>query len=283
MNVTSLRPTRLAPRTAFVLGGGGNLGAIQIGMLQALYARDIRPDVLVGSSVGAINAAALAVEPTVAGIEAMHQTWLDPATGQVFSAGRLGGPWQLFRKGRSMVGNERLRALLDGKVAGRRFDELEVPLHVVATSLRTARERWFHEGDVTEAVLASAALPAVLPPVEIDGDVFIDGGVVDNVPIGRAVELGAERVVVLHVGNFDRPRPDPQRPLDVLLQAFSIARSYRFEADRARTHGVELVVLPGIDPGPVKRNDFSRSGRLIDQARRHTGAWLDAHPVAIGT
>jgi hypothetical protein len=72
----------------------------------------------------------------------------------VFSAGRLGGPWQLFRKGRSMVGNERLRALLDSKVAGRRFDQLEVPLHVVATSLRTARERWFHEGDVTEAVLA---------------------------------------------------------------------------------------------------------------------------------
>jgi NTE family protein len=252
-------------------------------MLQALAARDIRPDVLVGASVGAVNAAGFALDPTPAGIEAMRQVWLDPATGQVFSAGRLGGPWQLFRKGRSMVGNERLRSLLDSRLKGLTFEDLEVPLHVIAASLRTGRERWFTSGPVTEAVLASAALPAVLPPVDIDGEAFIDGGVVDNVPISYAVSLDVERVVVLHVGNFDRPRPVPQRPLDVLLQAFSIARSYRFEAEIAKDHGVELVVLPGIDPGSMKRNDFSRSNTLIDRARRAAGAWLDEHPIAIGS
>jgi NTE family protein len=278
-----LRPRPSGPRTAFVLGGGGNLGAIQIGMLQALAARGIRPDVLVGASVGAVNAAGLALDPSPEGIEAMRQVWLDPATGQVFSSGRLGGPWQLFRKGRSMVGNERLRALLDSWLKGKCFEDLEVPLHVVAASLRTGRERWFSSGPVTEAVLASAALPAVLPPVDIDGEAFIDGGVVDNVPISYAVSLDVQRVVVLHVGNFDRPRPAPQRPLDVLLQAFSIARSYRFEAEIAKDHGVDLVVLPGIDPGTMKRNDFSRSSVLIDRARRAAGAWLDEHPVAVGS
>jgi NTE family protein len=282
MNVTMLRPRPSGPRTAFVLGGGGNLGAIQIGMLQALSARGIQPDVLVGASVGAVNAVGMALDPSPEGIEHLRRTWLDPATGQVFSSGRLGGPWQLFRRGRSMVGNERLRSLLDGSVGTRRFEDLEVPLHVVATSLRTGRERWFSSGPVTEAVLASAALPAVLPPVEIDGEAYIDGGVIDNVPISRAVDLEVERVVVLHVGNFDRPRPDPQRPLDVLLQAFSIARSYRFEAERAKDHGVELLVLPGIDPGSLRRNDFSRTSNLIDRARRTAGAWLDEHPVAVG-
>ena len=102
-------------------------------------------------------------------------------------------------------------------------------------------------------------------------------------PIGRAVDLDVERIVVLHVGNFDRPRPDPQRPLDVLLQAFSIARSYRFETEKARAQGVDLVVLPGIDPGSLKRNDFSRSSQLIDRARRAAGEWLDDHAVAVGS
>jgi NTE family protein len=282
MNVTELRPRSSGLRTAFVLGGGGNLGAVQVGMLQAVLERGIVPDVLVGCSVGAVNAAAIAVDPTLGGVERLRETWLDPATPRVFSNGKLDGPWQLFRKGRSMVGNERLRTMLEDCVHGAHLDELPVPLHVVATSLRTGRERWFDQGSAIEAILASAALPAVLPPVEIDGEVFIDGAVVDNVPISHAVAIGAERVVVFHVGNFDRPRPQPQRPLDVLLQAFSIARNHRFESERDAAHDAELLVLPGIDPGPVRRNDFSRSSELMHRARNVAGAWLDAHPIAIG-
>src|SRR5436305_382291 len=119
-----------------------------------------------------------------------------------------------------------------------------VPLHVVATSLRTGREVWFSTGPVIEAILASAALPGVFPPVELDGDAFIDGGVVDNVPMSRAFELRVPSVYVLHPGNFARPRPQPRRPVDVLLQAFSIARNHRFfsEAD-APPEGVELIKL----------------------------------------
>jgi NTE family protein len=249
-------------------------------MLQALLERGIRPDVVVGCSVGAMNGAAIAAEPDLDGAAKLEQVWLDPRTWQVFSSSKLTGPWLLLRRGRSMVGNERLRELVERALPFRSFEELHVPLHIVATSLNTGRERWFHGGDLVEPILASSALPAVLPPVHIDGEPLIDGAVVDNVPISRAVGLGAERVVVLHVGNFERPRPHPQRPLDVLLQAFSIARNHRFAAETTTDHGVELIVLPAVDPGPMKRNDFSRTGELIVRARAAAGSYLDTSSVA---
>jgi len=281
MSVTTLHPRGGRHRTAFVLGGGGNLGAVQIGMLQALFERDITPDVLVGCSVGALNAAAIAATPDLDGVELLRRVWLDPVTWQVFSPGKLTGPWLLLKKSRSMVTNERIRRLIETTFTERNFEDFQLPLHVVATSLRTGRPTWFHRGPVVAPILASAALPAVLPPVDIDGEPYIDGAVVDNVPISRAIELGVERVVVLHVGNFERPRPNPQRPLDVLLQAFSIARNERFARESELQHdGVEVMVLPGVDPGPIKRNDFSKTEQLIKRAHATAAGFLDAHPAA---
>ena len=130
---------------------------------------------------------------------------------------------------------------------------------------------------MVEPILASAALPAVFPPVEIDGELFIDGAVVDNVPMSKALALGADRVFVLHVGNFDRPRRQPKRPIDALLQSFSIARNYRFLAETADPpDGVDVIVLPGVDPGNVKYNDFGRSPELIARGRAATAGFLDA-------
>ena len=107
----------------------------------------------------------------------------------------------------------------------------------------------------------------MFPPVVVNGEAYIDGGVVDNVPISRALALGARRVFVLHVGNFARPRSLPKRPIDVLLQSFSIARNHRFLAETDEPPpDVELVVLPGVDPGRIRRNDFSRSRDLMDRA-----------------
>ena len=282
MNVSTLRSRRepRPPRTAFVLGGGGNLGAIQVGMLEALIERGCVPDMVLGCSVGALNAGALAADPTPEGVGKLRNVWLDPVTWQVFSPGRMTGPWLLLRRGHSMVSNDRLRSLVEKTFPFRRFEDFLVPLHVVAASLRTGRARWFSSGQVVEAVLASSALPAVLPPVEIDGELFIDGAVVDNVPIGQAIALGAERVVVLHVGNFERPRPHPRRPLDVLLQSLSIARNERFLRERDFEYqGCEVIVLPGVDPGPMKRNDFSRTAELIERGCASTAAFLDTQGI----
>src|SRR5205807_7956220 len=156
-----------------------------------------------------------------------------------------------------------------------------VPVQVVATSLTYGRAHWFSSGPVAEPVLASAALPAVFPPVIIEGEPYIDGGVVDNVPISRALALGATRVFVLHVGNFERPRQLPRRPMDVLLQAFSIARNHRFLDESASPpEGVELVVLPAVDPGRMRRNDFRHSGDLMARSYSTVARFLNGRERA---
>ena len=276
MSVTPLRRD-VPARTAFVLGGGGNLGAVQVGMLQAVLERGITPDVVLGCSVGALNAAAIAADPTATGADRLARTWRALRGDDVFPSGWLNGPWLLLRKQLAMASNDKLRALVERTVPFEHFEDAAVPFQVVATSLTSGRPRWFDRGRILEPILASAALPAVLPPVEIDGDTYIDGAVVDNVPIARAVSLGATRVYVLHVGNFDRPRPRPQRPIDVLLQAFSIARNERFlrESVDGLFDGVELIVLPAVDPGGLNRRDFSRSPELMERARLAAGAFLD--------
>ena len=261
-------------RTAFVLGGGGNLGAIQVGMLGAALEAGLTPDVLIGCSVGALHAAVLAGEPSLKGVAVLERVWRGVDVASLFPSGRsvLG---LLTSRGLALRNDIALRRLVETSVPFRRFEDALVPLHVVTTSLRTGRERWFDSGPVIEPILASAALPAVFPPVQIDGELLVDGGVVDNVPVSRGVAVGAERVVVFHVGNFDRARPAPKRPIDVLLQAFSIARSYRFlvETD-LHPPGVELVVLPGFDPGTLRRNDFSHSSELIDKAWANARSYL---------
>jgi NTE family protein len=282
MTITDLhRPARAVgrkrPRVAFVLGGGGNLGAIQVGMLQALLERGIVPDALYGCSVGAINAASIAGEPSLDGVERLVDIWQHLSADVVCPPGRLSGLLLLTKSYRSLQSNRSLRQLLTRRLGYDRFEDAAVPLAVVATSLRTGRERWFSEGPLVPAVLASAALPAVFPPVDIAGERYIDGAVVDNVPISRAVGSGAERIYVLHVGNFDRPRPEPRRPLDALLQSFSIARNYRFATEIEHPPpGVDLIVLPSIDPGPLKPNDFSQSRRLIGRSHAAASLFIDA-------
>ena len=265
MSVRLLRkPT---PGTAFVLGGGGNLGAVQVGMLQALFEAGVVPEVLIGCSVGALNAAGVAADPTLAGVRWLRETWLNLDADQLWPAGRVSGLWMLGRKGQAIQPNAGLRQVIERTLPYKRLEDAVIPVHVNATSLETGRGHWFTTGSVVEAILASAALPAVFPPVVVDGEAYIDGGVVDNVPISRALALGASRIFVLHVGNFARPRQLPRRPIDVLLQSFSIARNHRFLAETDDPPpDVELVVLPAVDPGRIRRNDFSRSGELIQRA-----------------
>ena len=265
MSVRLLR--KPVPGTAFVLGGGGNLGAVQVGMLQALLEAGVAPDVVIGCSVGALNAAGLAADPSPAGVRRMRETWLGLDGDELFPAGRVTGLWMLGRKGQAIQANTGLRNLIERTLPYKRLEDAPIPVHVNATSLQTGRGRWFTSGSAVEAILASAALPAVFPPVVVDGEAYIDGGVVDNVPISRALALGARRIYVLHVGNFTRPRQLPKRPIDVLLQSFSIARNHRFLAETDDPPpDVEIVVLPGVDPGRIRRNDFSKSRELIERA-----------------
>lgn len=282
MSVTEL-VTRRGPRTAWVLGGGGNLGSVQVGMLRALADRGEVPDLVIGCSVGSLNGLAMAADPSADGVEQLRRTWLDVRGDDLFPSTKISGPWMLLKKSPSLYPDDGIRALIDRCAPHERIEDYPIPFECVATNLHTGRARWFDHGPVDRAVMASAALPAALPPVEVDGEHYIDGAVVDNVPISRALHHGVERIIVLHVGNFDRPRPLPKRPIDVLLQSFSIARNFRFDEDLARVpEAVEVIVIPGIDPGSMKRNDFGRTAELIERAYASTAAFLDlrAHEQA---
>ena len=284
MSVRDIFSNRRHPKTAFVLGGGGNLGAMQVGMLRALVDRGVRPDLVVGCSVGALNGAAVAFDPTPDGIRRLDGLWRRLGGSDIFPAGRMSGPWMLLRKGSSLYPNTGLRRVIDEWFPGATFGDCPVPMHVVATSMSTGRDVWFESGPIVDPLLASAALPAIFPPVQIGEDWYIDGGVVDNVPFSKATRLGAKRIYVLHVGNFARPRPLPRRPLDVLVQAFSIARSYRFLAEHDDApDGVEVVTLPGVQPPPgLKYNDFSRSVELIERGYSAAATFLDTQSAAAG-
>lgn len=275
MTVTELAGRRRT-RTAWVLGGGGNLGSIQVGMLRALADRGEVPDAVFGCSVGSLNGLAMAADPSPAGVAALQRVWTELEEQHVFPASRVNGPWMLLRRGLSLYPDHGLRDLIHRCAPFERIEDYPIPFECVATDLQTGRARWFDRGPVERPILASCALPAAFPPVEIDGATYIDGGVIDNVPISRALLRGYERIIVLHVGNFERPRAMPRRPIDVLLQSFSIARNHRFSHDLANIpEGVEVIALPGIDPGSAKRTDFSRAGELIMRAHAAAAAHLD--------
>src|SRR5579862_2615463 len=207
--------------TAFVLGGGGVLGAHEVGMLRALAAAGIRPDLVVGTSVGAINGAFVAAGPAGAAAR-LGELWQSDALRQAFGENLWARAVRLARSGTHLHSPEPLRRMLAEMLPVADFAGLQLPFHCVAASIERASARWFSSGPIVPAVLASCAVPGLLPPVEIDGEHFFDGGLVDPIPVGRAVSLGADTIYVLHVGRIERPLTVPRRPWQVGLVAFEI-------------------------------------------------------------
>ncbi len=275
--------TRRRYRTAFVLSGGGNLGAIQVGMLRALSERGIVPDVVLGCSVGALNGAGFALDPTEHGVLRLENHWRT-SSHKLMPSSRIPSAVQLLRKGASLHDNVELRGSIERLVGpGRSFEDFQVPFQCVAAEVESAVERWFEDGDLVQAILASAALPAVYPPVTINGLRYVDGGVIDNVPITRAVELGCRTIYVLHVGPHGRPDVEIRRPLDGALLAYWIARNARFARDLASLPPkVEAVVLPPGRRPDIRYDDFGQTTELVAQGYNNSAAFLDERAAGAG-
>jgi len=243
---------------AYVLGGGGQLGAHEVGMLRALLERGHAPDLVVGTSVGAINGAAVASDPTLAMVERLAETWADIERSDVFGGSLFRRLGTLARTGTHLHGNDALRAQLTEALPIALIEDLPVRFECVAASIEAASEHWFTAGPLVDAVLASAAVPGILPPVEVGGQHFIDGGIVNSIPVNRAVSLGATRIFVMHVGRLDRPLQPPRWPWEVALVAFEIARRHRFVGDLASLPDtVDVHVLPTGQPEAPRYNDLS--------------------------
>lgn len=267
-----------AGRTAFVLAGGGSRGAVQVGMLAELVDRGIRADCVFGASVGAVNGAAYCGDPTPRGIRRVEDVWRSLSGEVVFPRGRVQGPWTFFQQRPAVHSNAGLRKLIEDGVDYRLLEEAEIPLEVVATSLNDGRECWLTHGSVVDAVLASAAIPALLPPVRIGDDLLVDGGVVNNVPLQRAIDAGATRIYVLLCGPLRYQPRRPKRPVEAVVAAFFVAVHARFARELATLPpGVEVVVFSGGGEPGADYRDFSTVAELIEAGRKEVGAVLDRY------
>ena len=256
------------PLTALVLAGGSTRGAIQIGMLQVLAEHGFVPDRVYGSSVGAINGVGFAADPTRAGVERMTEVWLRIRREDVYPQGRLHGPWLYLQQRDAVYANSGLRAIIEEGIAHERLEDVQIPVEVVATSLADGGEHWFTRGPAADAVLASAAMPAIFPPVEIDGERFIDGGVVNNVPIQRAIDAGATRIVVLLCAPPVFEPPVSKRPVEGMVNALFIAIHARFVRDMAHLpEHVEVILCAGTEGTTRDFDDFSTTEHLIALGR----------------
>lgn len=244
--------SRRTDRAAFVLSGGGPYGALQVGALKALLEAGVRPDLVVGTSVGSMNGAFIAVDPTLAGVERLTRVWMEFGDNDLFPGGRFKTAWaRMLMRGNRVFENSGLLKMIESNLGQPTFEDTQIPLAVVVADLDTGAERVFTAGDLVQPLLASSAMPGVYPPVAIDGHLYIDGGVANSVPIAPAVSMGAKKLYIIDVSATNHQRRPLLRPMDYLLHAFSLSRSKRLELDIGHfKERVELIFVP------VPRLDF---------------------------
>lgn len=263
--------------TAFVLSGGASLGALQVGMLRALYERRIVPDLLVGTSAGALNAAFIASRPqTVETADELAGVWRDLRREEIFPFSLRAMLVGLSGRRDHLVPDRGLRRLVGRHVEFADVGDADIPLHVVTFDLSERREVLLSCGPTVDVITAAASIPGVFPPVRIGDRALVDGGVVNNTPISHAVALGAERIFVLPTRDARQASGSPSRgALGAAIDGVGLLTDGRFRFDLARySSDAELIVLPSPNTLEVQPTDFEHSGRLIRDALTATRAFL---------
>lgn len=277
MNASHSTSAQAVPAgTAFVLAGGGSLGAVQAGMLAELIASGVRPDLIVGVSAGALNGAFLAFDPSPAMVERISELWRRVTTREA-----LGLSWRslfgVFGKRGHLADSCGLRAILERELPYRKFDAARIPLHIVAAEEATGSEVLISQGDVLQAILASTAIPGIFAPISIDGRTLVDGVIASGTPIATAARLGATRLIVLPCGFTCVDNAVPRHALGramhaiTLLGARQLRQDYEHYAER-----VSLRLVPPLCPLRHSSYDYSRGAMLIAAARESTRRWLDS-------
>jgi NTE family protein len=202
--------------------------------------------------------------------------WRQVAAGDIFPRSRLYGSLRFLGRREAAYPNEGLRRLVGEFLRFERLEDSPVPLVVVATRFDDGAEEWFSEGPALEAVLASAALPAVYPAIERAGSGYIDGGVVNNVPLSVAFAARARRIYVLLCGGVTPEPPDYGRPYEAMLVAFGLSMNARLRRDLASVpSGVDVIVLEQRGIEGIVWQDFSHTDELLDKGYRDACADLD--------
>ncbi len=263
------------PKTAFVFSGGASLGAVEVGMLKAIVEEGYKADMVLGTSVGALNGAIYASDPSIEGVKTLEQTWRNIKMFDVFTPSVITPIKNIATFGQYLISPKNLRKLMDDHLNFTKIEETKIPLYITTTDINTGDEVVFNKGLVIEALLASAGIPGVFPPLRMDQRLLVDGGLVNNSPISSAVKLGAEKVVVFPIGFPYTPNEEPKNILEILFRTLIYLLNRQLSADYAfYKDKVQLIVVPPPENITVGPHDFSKSDRLIDRSYNCTKDWL---------
>ncbi|HEY3677593.1 MAG TPA: patatin-like phospholipase family protein [Bradyrhizobium sp.] len=263
------------PKTAFVFAGGGSFGAIQVGMLHSLAAHGITTDMVVGSSVGALNGAFYAGDPTFAGVERLERIWRGLTRHDVFPV-----TWRtllgfLWRRD-FLIPHDGIRKLIDDHIPYRNLQDAKLPLHIVATDIITGDSVVMSEGSTAEAIVASTAIPGAFTPVHYRDHFLADGAISSNTPVRVAVQKGARRLIVLPTGHACASDAPPVGAVANALHALTLLISRQLVSElEGLGADVEYFVVPPLCPLVGSPYDFTRTADHIDRAIAATDAWLE--------
>lgn len=271
-------------RNIFVLSGGGSRGAGQVGMLRALSVAGTSPDLLVGGSVGAVNACFVGSHPTAEGLDELADLWLE-MTEESLCGPRRGAVVNVARRRPYLFSADRFRRLVSSWVPTHHLEHLALPVRVATTDIVTGRAVHHDHGWIPDLLAASAALPGLFPPVVLKGQegpsTHVDAGIAENVPLSGALELArpGDTVWVLDVTRVPTAPRTLRNPIDVLIA--SLAASVRNRDVPAFAAGVDIVTCrldESFDCGPVF--DFSHTEELFALGERAVEAALDERDAA---
>lgn len=274
---------RLERPLAYVLPGGGALGAYQAGVLAALHEVGVRPDLLVGVSAGSVNAALAAWHSGDDGIAQTHEIWRTIRRRDVLRLQPSRVALALSGRRPSLLDNRYGFEWLERLFGRRRIEDAPVPVAIVATDLGSGEPALLRDGPVARAILASTAFPGVYPPVEIGGRRYIDGGVTADVPLELTAALGARSALVVQVPPFDRSLPEPTSAIDILLRSATFGVEAHGRSVLARPPiGLTVIEIPAV-PSAVTTFTIDGAAASIDLAYDAARAWLaDAPPAGLG-
>ena len=262
------------PRTAFVFAGGGSFGAVQVGMLHALVEHGVRADFVVGSSVGAINGAYFAGNPTLDGVVQLKRLWLGIRRSDVFPVSWRAAAGFLWRRD-FLLSSAGLRTLVDTHLPYRQLEEAQIPVHIVATNLLSGAAVVLSQGSAADAILASSAIPAAFAPVAIDGRYLVDGAITSNTPVKVAVALGAQRLIVLPTGFACALENPPMGAVANALHALTLLIARQLVAElEVLDRSIDFAIVPTLCPRTGSPYDFSRSAELIASAAGSSRQWI---------
>ena len=254
-------------------------------MLRALLDHGVTPDLIVGTSVGALNGAMVASDPSVDAVQRLAELWSSLSRSGVFSDSVIAQVARLAAQRTHLHSTSALRELLADNFGDRRIEQLPVRFECVAASIERSVGHWFADGPLVDAVIASSSVPGLFPPAQVSTDRygtehFYDGGLVHSIPVGRAVTLGAQRIYVLHVGRIEHALQPPRWPWQVGLVSFEIARRNRFvEEMQSLSTDVAVHVLPSGEPDSrtvnLRYRDVRRVSDRIDRGYEASARYLD--------